>query len=436
MFDYEELAKQTAKNTRISTKENPGIEKAKKKFGKQFVERLLKMKELDMKQFSKKEQKTINKLMDLDYGPLVYQGVSGKYKIKTKVGETVLIAYSETDERCVRLAKELRNECWRLGCAVSMKPVNEQDSKTYYKIAPEDSLVELPPISEILSKNIDMRFFVGDTKDPNWSKGLEKKMKLSAPISMRLWQIQDKRKVRWCILGFPVEMNKKDYIVPKEKYERVYRDSIEESFSEDTVRLCNYYRKALEKGDRVIITADDGTNLSFSIKGRPVLVADGVIDEEDVKRGDIGLNIPDGETFLAPLEYSANGRVRFDYTRINGFGVFRDFWLTFKNGKVVRFEGSEEDKKKWKKFMDSNTGEKDRIAELGIGTNKKADMIGTIIVDEKIYGTIHIAIGNNTGAYHGKNVASSHQDMIKRMKGMNGKIFVDGKLVMKDGEPI
>ena len=86
------------------------------------------------------------------------------------------------------------------------------------------------------------------------------------------------------------------------------------------------------------------------------------------------------------------------------------------------------------KFLDANSGEKDRIAELGIGCNPGAKYTnGSIIVDEKIYRTVHIAVGNNIGAYHGKNRASSHLDMIKFMD--EGSLHVDGRLVMDKGQP-
>jgi len=108
--------------------------------------------------------------------------------------------------------------------------------------------------------------------------------------------------------------------------------------------------------------------------------------------------------------------------------------LEFKDGKVVRYS-AEKGEENFTKFLDANTGEKDRIAELGIGCNSGAEYTGgSIIVDEKIFRTIHIAIGNNTGAYHGKNKASSHLDMIKSM--VHGQLFVDGELIMERGEPI
>ena len=120
---------------------------------------------------------------------------------------------------------------------------------------------------------------------------------------------------------------------------------------------------------------------------------------------------------FAPLETTANGSILFDEVAVPGFGKVTKLRLKFAEGRVV------------------SVCDKDRIAELGIGCNPGAEYTGgSIIVDEKIYGTIHVAIGNNTGAYHGINKASSHLDMIKSMK--QGELYVDGKLVMKDGSPV
>lgn len=199
-------------------------------------------------------------------------------------------------------------------------------------------------------------------------------------------------------------------------------------------RLCEYYRRALEGVDQIAIRAEDGTNLTFSIKGRPILVDDAYISEEDVKRGDVGLNIPSGEVFVAPLEDSANGTIRFERVAIPGFGKIRGLKLSFRDGRVVDYEALE-GREVFTHFLEANTGDKDRIAELGIGCNPGAEYTGgSIIVDEKIYGTLHIAIGSNTGAYHGRNKASSHLDMIKDMAG--GVLLADGKPIMRNGKPV
>jgi len=437
-MDYEKLGKDICDAMRMGRKPNPGIKLAEKEFGKGIVGQILKKKQFKLDDFNKRQQSIVRQLMDLKYGPLVYKAPNGRLRAKPEVGEVLGISYVNTDERTKKIAMAIRNECWKRGVHVSVKSGNDADSRLYYSIVPDDTITELPQFAVARAENIDATISIGDKQDREWSRGLEKKLLLGAPSGQKLFEIMDRNKTRWCLLGFPVKMTKKkDYIVPEKTYEKVYIDSIKQTYKKDTQKLCKYYADALKSGSDIKIVANDGTDLQFSIKGRPVLVADGIIDDEDMRKGDVGLNVPDGEAFVAPIEDSANGRIFFDYVNLPGLGLVKGgLWITFKDGKVSKYEAKDrKGNELFKKFLDSNTGEKDRIAELGIGTNKAAKFIGTIIVDEKIYGTVHIAIGNNTGAYHGKNKASSHLDMIKVMKGKQGNLYINGKLIMEDGEP-
>ena len=374
--NLEKLAKNVVKYMRIAQKPNPGVKLASKRY--KFVKKLIKKKSIKLSSFSKKQQKIITEeLTKFKYGPLVYK-INNKYKVKTKVGEIVRLTYSETCPDCVELAKLIREESWRKGCTVAIIPTCDADSRKAYQILPEETLVELSPLAEMTARNIDVSLFVGYTADPNWSKGLDKKVLLSAPIHQHLHQITDRLKIRWAIVGLPVKRKTKDYVVPSRKYEKVFYDSLTASFKPETLRLCNYYMRALKGANKVRLTAKDGTDLTFSIKGRPPLVDDGIIDDADVKRGDVGVNIPCGEVFIAPLEHSANGKICFSYVFPSGFGLIKNLWVHFKQGKVVKYTADGDGAKRFKKFLASNTGEKDRIAELGIGTNKGADFIGAI----------------------------------------------------------
>ena len=427
-----ELVRKVADACRISSLPNPGILLARKTCGPS-VDRLLRRKTFSEDRLSPREKKLVKELRKLKYGPLVYEGTDKKLHIKPTVGEIVRIAYTETDPRAVALAKAFRDICWKRGCHAAMSAVSDASSKRYYQMVPEHTITEMPKTAELMAKAADFRIFIGEDDDPLWSKGFEKRLRLGAPSSQRLFEIMDKRKVRWCFWGVPVK--RKGYAVPRRTFERVFLESTAETFSARTLALCRYYAKKLEGGHKVHITARDGTDLTFSIKGRPVLIADGIIDNDDMKKGDIGLNIPDGEAFLAPRETTANGKILFDYVSLDGHGLVRNLWLTFKKGRAVKWTADGNGAKRFETYLLTHTGQKDRIAELGIGTNRKARFIGTTLIDEKIFGSIHIAIGNNTGAYHGKNKASNHQDMIKMMKGRGGNLTVDGKLVMKDGLP-
>ena len=88
----------------------------------------------------------------------------------------------------------------------------------------------------------------------------------------------------------------------------------------------------------------------------------------------------------------------------------------------------------WNNKKDTkNIGDKTTIAELGIGCNREAkNTNGFILIDEKIFKTIHLAIGDNL-SFGGRNSASSHLDFIKPMEPCNGKVYADGKLVIDKG---
>ncbi|MEM7821344.1 MAG: aminopeptidase [Candidatus Aenigmatarchaeota archaeon] len=424
------VAKNIVKNMRIGRKTNPGVEKARKKYGS-FIEKILNKKCFGKKGLNEKEIKIIEKLKDPDYGPLIIEK-NGKYLVKTKIGETVRLVYSNVDKECIKLAELIKEECWKKGAHVTDLTYSSVESRKHLKLIPFDTAAELPITSKLFAGAYDARIFLGEDEDINWAKGLEEKIKAGSLASQKIREIIDRKKVRWCYFGWPVKKKSSQMFIPYYTYRKIFYSSLKQTFSKETRELCRYYAKSLENGDDVTIIANDGTNLKFSIKGRPILIADGMIDEEDMKRGEVGLNLPDGEVFVAPIENSANGFIIFDWVCIHGFGLIKNLKVKFEKGKIVWFDCPK--KKTFQKFLDVNTGEKDRIAELGIGVNKAAAFTGETIVDEKIFGTIHIAIGENRGPYHGKNKASSHQDMIKVMKG-KGNLYVDGRIVMKDGFP-
>ncbi|MFH8080906.1 MAG: aminopeptidase [Candidatus Aenigmatarchaeota archaeon] len=423
------------KSMRIGRKPNPWIEKARKKHPK-LVSKLLKRKVFSKFSFSESEEKILQELKDPDYGPLVVEW-KDKYYVKTEIGHTVRLVYSDTDEECKKFAQYVKEECWKRGAHVVDIPTNVFESRKHLMLSPFDAIAELPESSKLMARAYDFRIFIGGDEDINWTRGLENKLKLGAPATQKIREILDKYKVNWCLFGWPVLRKKTQYLVSPEKYKRVFFESIRETFSPTVSKLCNHYKKLLDDVDEIRITARDGTDMTLSIKGRRIKVADGIMSEEDVINGDNGLNIPDGEVYFAPIEESGNGYIKFDYVTIHGFGFIKNLEMKFDEGRVVWFNAPGKGKKIFQKFLETNTGDKDKLAEFAIGTNPKAEFIGETIVDEKIFGTIHVAIGNNSGpGFGGKNKASSHQDMIKVMKGKGGNVYADGELIMKDGMPV
>jgi aminopeptidase len=347
--------------------------------------------------------------------------------------DAVRIVYNRTDPSCEKFAFKVEEECWRVGAHTLLLGYSSKRAKTKYSLAPESSLREMSPFAEAIARRADTLIFIGEEDEPNWAKRLTPKIKLTAPIREKLHEITDRRRTRWAYFGWPIPGAAHAYGCSVKRFRGIFFDSIRGTFTRELYKLCEFYRAALAGKNEVRIVADDGTDLTFRIKGRPVLVDDGVIPRDDLARGDVGVNIPAGEVFVAPLETSANGKILFERVAIPGFGKLRGLKLRFRRGKVVNY-GAACGQENFTKFLKANTGEKDRIGEFGIGTNLGAAYTGgSIIIDEKIFGTAHIAIGNNRGAYHGKNRASSHLDLIKDM--WRGQVFVDGELIMERGKP-
>jgi len=147
------------------------------------------------------------------------------------------------------------------------------------------------------------------------------------------------------------------------------------------------------------------------------------------KKGTFG-NLPTGEIFVAPVEGAANGVFVVD-SSFAGIGKLKSPINIFvENGYAVNITGDKSEL--LDELLDQVGKEARNIAELGIGTNEKAQITGNILEDEKVMGTCHIALGNNSG-FGGKVDVQLHMDGIIKKPTIfvdNAKIIDDGKLLI------
>ncbi|ACL69863.1 aminopeptidase [Halothermothrix orenii] len=183
------------------------------------------------------------------------------------------------------------------------------------------------------------------------------------------------------------------------------------------------YSKILDNGSEVTITTKSGTEINMSIKGRKGHPDTGIYTE----RGSFG-NLPAGEAYIAPVEGTSNGVIVVDGA-MAGVGILKEpIKLVVENGYVTDISGGHE-AEILKKLLDKHGKEARNIAELGIGTNDKATITGNVLEDEKVMGTIHIAIGDNS-TFGGNVQVDSHLDGIINKP----TVKIDGKVIMKDGQ--
>lgn len=427
------FSKQVVKSLSIGRKPNKkGIQKAQSKFF--WVKKLLETDRADARALSRisglkgeRLEKAIEELESPAYGPLLWK--TGKtWKVKKEIGETVLISlHPEYEELSRFIADEARSR----GAHAKIANRKAEDFIRNYRHSTREACAELPEPFATHSAEIDA--VISSTLDSSqWKKKVDiKKIKAGARGSMLLKARSNAYGQRWVLIGLPFKQIAKEYKVPYPKFERVVFESLEESFSPQLKRIVDYYTKELSN-KRVRITADDGTDLT--LKCRKMMRDMGTLDLQDPR--DKGLNLPTGESFVAPVEDQTEGKIFFKRISPHGYGTIDNIWLTFKKGNLVKYSTNPRGMKIFKKLLDENTGNKLVAGELGIGCNRKARSLnGFIIVDEKIFGTIHVALGENVG-YGGKNRSSLHFDMVKDMACCNGRIWAGKKLVMDKGLPI
>lgn len=186
---------------------------------------------------------------------------------------------------------------------------------------------------------------------------------------------------------------------------------------------CILYAERLSQGNEVTITTDLGTNLTFSIANRQ-----GVADTGLLRDGGMFGNLPAGEAYIAPVEGTAQGTFVIDGS-MAAIGLIGDpITIRVENGMAVEINGGKE-AQKLNQLMEKHGSKARNIAELGIGLNPEAILTGVIIEDEKVDGTIHIALGDNS-TFGGTVEVDSHLDGVIK----NPTVAIDGEVIIKQGK--
>ncbi len=191
----------------------------------------------------------------------------------------------------------------------------------------------------------------------------------------------------------------------------------------EIAETCERIRAVLEAGKIAMVTTPSGTDLEIDIDNTAV-ASDGNISEPGAFS-----NLPDGESELAPR--SIDGLLVVDRC---GDIITEPTRVVFRGGYVVEIEDNASGKRfrdviEQTKAVDGNNNA-EFAAEFAIGTNPTAKVTGVILEDEKVLGTCHIAVGDNTSYPGGENPSTLHLDVIL----FKPTITIDGKVIQQDGK--
>ncbi len=230
---------------------------------------------------------------------------------------------------------------------------------------------------------------------------------------------------RWVGTQFPTHADAQEAEMSLEEYEDfVYsagllhmEDPVAEwkKVAESQGRWCEFLNTKSE-----IHIISKGTDIKATIKGRKWVSCDG-------RR-----NFPDGEIFTTPVETEVNGHITFSFPAIYSGKEIENVYLEVKDGKVIKATASKGEDL-LNSFLDVDEGAR-RFGELAIATNYGIQKFTkNILFDEKIGGTIHMAVGSSFAETGGINESAIHWDMICDMRD-GGEIYADGQLFYQNGK--
>jgi len=319
------------------------------------------------------------------------------------------------------LILEIYKQCLLKGAYPTIKTDFEGLSYTYYKYASEEQLKHFPEISYSEMKKTDAIIYIGAP---------ENRYELATispnPLTLRqktIKRISDERlKKKWVIFDYPVKDFAKEAGMSLEKYRRFVLDSCLQDWKK-LEGFMNKVKKAIDKGKIVRIKSKD-TDLTFGIKGRLGAIGSGLN------------NMPDGEVWTAPEENTTKGHITFTYPLERMGRSIKGIRLEFKKGKVVK-ASAKTNFDVLDSMLKTDDGAR-KLGELGIGCNFKIQKFtNNLLFDEKIGGTIHLALGHAYKECNGKNESAIHADIVKELRpshGGEGEVWIDDKLLIKDGK--
>jgi aminopeptidase len=349
-------------------------------------------------------------------------------------GERVLIQGSPLAEP---LILPLYRACLEAGALPTVQVGLPRLQETLLRYGSDEQLETLSPFEAVASREFDVRIHIQSEENTRSLSGVD-------PARQRLFT-GARRKLRkdamasgsrgekrWSVTLFPTQAYAQDAGMSLSDYESFVYGAC---FLDDEDPAARWRELGagqqklidrLEAKETVRILARD-TDLTLSIQGRTFINSDG-------KR-----NFPSGEFFTGPVEDSANGTIRYTFPAIFGGREVEEVRLRFEGGKVVEATAARNEAF-LREMLDLDEGAR-RLGEFAFGNNFGIQRFTrNILFDEKIGGTVHLALGASYPETGGTNESALHWDMICDLRSPErggtadgGEVWVDGVLFCKDG---
>jgi len=342
------------------------------------------------------------------------------YCLRVEGGETILIA-SELE------ARPLVEACFREVVRRGAHPIVRVElpglAEFFVGDANEDQLAHLSPVSVREAEVADGRIRISAETDTRSMRGLDpKRLAIVDRARAPLRELASKK--RWVLTQYPTAAYAADAGMAMADYEAYVASAMFLDRDDPVVAWQDLGRRQsglaeFMAGVSEVRIEGEGTDLTLSVAGRKWINSDG-------RR-----NMPSGEIFTGPVEASARGKLRCSFPVCRSGREVVGIALEFQAGRVVAAT-AEEGEEYLLSMLDLDPGAR-HLGELGIGLNAGIDRFtGSILYDEKIGGTVHLALGNSYPETGGINTSALHWDLIVDLRA-GGRVTADGRAVMEDG---
>ena len=294
----------------------------------------------------------------------------------------------------------------------------------FFEHAQELHYQEIPQVTRAIYDGVDAQIGIrapSNTRalanvDPEKQQALQKRNK---PLSEMMLEID-----RWVLTLFPTEALAQEAHMSLSEYEEFAFEAMGLN-EEDPVRYWSQMsaeqerlKARLEEAREIRIVGPE-TDLTLSVEGRTFVNSAGM------------RNMPCGEVFTGPIEDSANGTVYFGVPAAIAGREISGVRIRLEEGKIVE-ASAEKGEEYLMSLLDADSGAR-YLGELGIGTNygiRRAS--ANVLFDEKLGGTVHLAIGRSYAQTGGKNDSSVHTDLVCDLR-EGGALYADGELIQENG---
>jgi aminopeptidase len=349
------------------------------------------------------------------------------YSTRVKQGETVAIDAPTAAEP---LVAAVYDEVLGAGGHPLLALSFDGQSAAYFRRASDKQLEWISPVAEWEAEQADCRIAIGaDTNTRQLSQIDPARQQLRNAATRHLMQRTMERAAdgshRWVYTLYPTNAYASDAEMSLREFEDFYFHAC---LADDGDPLGAWKRASAEchrladliEGHEEVRVIAPGTDVRIGIGGRRFIACDGEH------------NMPDGEFFTGPVEDSVDGEVSFHLPSVIGGREVSGVRMRFESGKVVD-ASAERGEEFLVGLLDTDDGAR-RLGELGIGTNYGISR-GTrdVLLDEKIGGTVHLAVGASYPESGGVNESAVHTDMVCDLR-RGGRIEVDGELFQENGK--